>query len=162
MCFPAGLCWAEGESEWSKYLKIWPIRDKYKIAGYGQDHDWGYYDKRLAYCELENDDRRVTVMYYVADADWDNDTNCRSRSRSQHTATLGWHVMMRHGAVRQHWCRDRIWAHSALLRWHCGETSTSRLMLNNILEIVMYLNSQKSTSTKSKPLPLPDQTNQAI
>ena len=33
--------------------------------------------------------RRVTVMYYVGDADRDNDTNCRSRSRSQHTATLG-------------------------------------------------------------------------
>ena len=44
----------------------------------------------------------------------------------------------------------------------CRETSTSRLMLNNILEIVMYLNSQKLTLTKSKPQPLPDQTKQAI
>ena len=102
-------------------------------------------------------------MYYVGDADGDNDTNCRSRSRSQQHCNTG---MTCYDEARR--CpttlmsRSRLSAECVVVVALWEETSTSRLMLNSILKIVKYLSSQKLNSTKSKPLPLPDQTNQAI
>ena len=99
-------------------------------------------------------------MYYVGDADGDNDTNCRSRSRSQQHCNTG---MTCYDEARR--CPTTLMSRSRL----SAECVVVVALWGDIYikaDVEQHLgnrnNSHNLTLTKSKPLPLPDQTNQAI